>query len=95
MPRPLRTSSGSPSASRSRARAWLVLDWAIGDRFGVAVNAGATLRDTRSINQAVTITDPSELAGAMTEKLVELFDEDVRATQRSGQPGAYGRRRLN
>lgn len=50
---------------------------------------------TRYYRRAVTITDPSELAGAMTEKLVELFDEDVRATQRSGQPGAYGRRRLN
>ena len=25
--------------------------------------------------QAVTITDPSELAGAMTDQLVELFDE--------------------
>jgi cobaltochelatase CobT len=24
----------------------------------------------------VTITDPSELAGAMTDKLVELFEDD-------------------
>jgi cobaltochelatase CobT len=32
---------------------------------------------TRYYNRAVTITDPSELAGAMTEKLVELFDEKV------------------
>ena len=30
---------------------------------------------TRYYRRAVTITDPSELAGAMTEKLVELFDE--------------------
>lgn len=30
---------------------------------------------TRYYNRAVTITDPSELAGAMTEKLVELFEE--------------------
>ena len=31
---------------------------------------------TRYYARAVTITDPSELAGAMTEKLVELFEED-------------------
>ena len=30
---------------------------------------------TRYYRRAVTITDPSELAGAMTDKLVELFDE--------------------
>ena len=30
---------------------------------------------TRYYARAVTITDPSELAGAMTEKLVELFEE--------------------
>ncbi len=30
---------------------------------------------TRYYRRAVTITDPSELAGAMTEKLVELFEE--------------------
>ncbi|MFM7084929.1 MAG: cobaltochelatase subunit CobT [Hyphomicrobium sp.] len=30
---------------------------------------------TRYYRRAVTITDPTELAGAMTEKLVELFDE--------------------
>jgi cobaltochelatase CobT len=30
---------------------------------------------TRYYSRAVTITDPSELAGAMTEKLVELFEE--------------------
>ncbi len=30
---------------------------------------------TRYYRRAVTITDPSELAGAMTEQLVELFDE--------------------
>ncbi|HRK18097.1 MAG TPA: cobaltochelatase subunit CobT [Hyphomicrobiaceae bacterium] len=30
---------------------------------------------TRYYKRAVTITDPSELAGAMTDKLVELFDE--------------------
>ncbi|MEZ5819087.1 MAG: cobaltochelatase subunit CobT [Hyphomicrobiaceae bacterium] len=32
---------------------------------------------TRYYRRAVTITDPSELAGAMTDKLVELFDEQV------------------
>ena len=31
---------------------------------------------TRYYRRAVTITDASELAGAMTEKLVELFEED-------------------
>jgi cobaltochelatase CobT len=30
---------------------------------------------TRYYRRAVTISDPSELAGAMTEKLVELFNE--------------------
>jgi cobaltochelatase CobT len=32
---------------------------------------------TRYYRRAVTITDPSELAGAMTDKLVELFEEGV------------------
>src|SRR5262252_190424 len=31
---------------------------------------------TRYYRRAVTITDPSELAGAMTDKLVELFEDD-------------------
>ncbi len=31
---------------------------------------------TRYYRRAVTITDPSELAGAMTDKLVELFEEN-------------------
>ncbi len=31
---------------------------------------------TRYYRRAVTITDPTELAGAMTDKLVELFEED-------------------
>ncbi len=30
---------------------------------------------TRYYQRAVTITDPTELAGAMTDKLVELFEE--------------------
>jgi len=37
---------------------------------------------TRYYRRAVTITDPSELAGAMTEKLVELFDETPREPTR-------------
>jgi len=49
---------------------------------------------TRYYRRAVTITDPSELAGAMTEKLVELFDEDVRAV-RAGAFGPGRRGRLN
>ncbi len=32
---------------------------------------------TRYYRRAVTITDPSELAGAMTDKLVELFEEKI------------------
>jgi len=32
---------------------------------------------TRYYRRAVTITDPTELAGAMTDKLVELFEEDA------------------
>ena len=31
---------------------------------------------TRYYRRAVTITDPSELAGAMTDQLVDLFEED-------------------
>ena len=34
---------------------------------------------TRYYRRAVTITDASELAGAMTEKLVELFEEEGEA----------------
>ena len=45
---------------------------------------------TRYYRRAVTITDPSELAGAMTDKLVELFEEKARAPQ--GRP-AYQRYR--
>ena len=32
---------------------------------------------TRYYRRAVTVTDAEELAGVMTEKLAELFDEDV------------------
>lgn len=44
---------------------------------------------TRYYQRAVTITDPSELAGAMTDKLVELFEEEGR----SSRTRAKGRRR--
>jgi cobaltochelatase CobT len=40
---------------------------------------------TRYYRRAVTITDPSELAGAMTDKLVELFEEKV-DVERRGRP---------
>jgi cobaltochelatase CobT len=36
---------------------------------------------TRYYRRAVTITDPSELAGAMTDKLVELFEEKGRVVK--------------
>jgi cobaltochelatase CobT len=47
---------------------------------------------TRYYQRAVTITDPSELAGAMTDQLVDMFEEDTgpSATAR----GATGRQRV-
>jgi len=44
---------------------------------------------TRYYSRAVTITDPSELAGAMTDKLVELFEENQEMPQ--ARPRAKGR----
>jgi cobaltochelatase CobT len=41
----------------------------------VAIGIGHDV--TRYYRRAVTITDPTELAGAMTDKLVELFDEEA------------------
>ena len=32
---------------------------------------------TRYYRRAVTVTDAEELAGVMTDKLAELFDEDI------------------
>jgi cobaltochelatase CobT len=48
----------------------------------VAIGIGHDV--TRYYKRAVTITDPSELAGAMTDKLVELFEEDHRADKKRG-----------
>jgi cobaltochelatase CobT len=45
---------------------------------------------TRYYRRALTITDPGELAGAMTDKLVELFEEEGRAPR----PRTSKRRRL-
>ena len=45
---------------------------------------------TRYYRRALTITDPSELAGAMTDKLVELFEEEGSAPR----PRPKGRRSL-
>jgi cobaltochelatase CobT len=47
---------------------------------------------TRYYRRAVTITDPGELAGAMTDKLVELFEENGRKER---EPPAQARRRLH
>ncbi|MFA5900158.1 MAG: cobaltochelatase subunit CobT [Hyphomicrobium sp.] len=47
---------------------------------------------TRYYRRAVTITDPSELAGAMTDKLVELFEEKEPAGRSRVAPR---RRKLN
>jgi cobaltochelatase CobT len=41
---------------------------------------------TRYYRRAVTITDASELAGAMTEKLVELFEEDAEPEEKVSRP---------
>ena len=53
---------------------------------------------TRYYSRALTITDPSELAGAMTEKLVELFEEKAPAHGgKSGRhhPGKGPKKRLH
>jgi cobaltochelatase CobT len=51
---------------------------------------------TRYYRRAVTITDAEELAGAMTDKLAELFDEDaaIRALQRANPSAARARRKV-
>jgi len=48
----------------------------------VAIGIGHDV--TRYYKRAVTITDPSELAGAMTDKLVELFEETNRTEKKRG-----------
>ncbi|MFM9847620.1 MAG: cobaltochelatase subunit CobT [Hyphomicrobiaceae bacterium] len=52
---------------------------------------------TRYYQRAVTITDPTELAGAMTDQLVELFDEndEGRGPVRATRPSAQARRRYH
>ena len=47
---------------------------------------------TRYYEHAVTITDAEQLGGTMTEKLAELFEEDMPG--QGGAPGRGGRRRL-
>ncbi|ODR96329.1 cobalt chelatase [Methyloceanibacter stevinii] len=51
---------------------------------------------TRYYRRAVTITDAEELAGAMTDKLAELFDEDaaLRALQRANPSAARAKRKV-
>ena len=50
---------------------------------------------TRYYRRAVTITDPSELAGAMTDKLVEMFDDTngPRAKKEGAAPKSRGPKR--
>lgn len=48
---------------------------------------------TRFYKRAVTITDAEELAGAMTDKLAELFDEDVGNGRERRLSALRGRRR--
>jgi cobaltochelatase CobT len=50
---------------------------------------------TRYYRRAVTITDPSELAGAMTDQLVELFDEQGPAKPAPAAVRAPSRRKLH
>lgn len=47
---------------------------------------------TRYYERAVTITDPTELAGAMTEKLVEMFEEPENGHAMTHQHRARARR---
>ena len=47
---------------------------------------------TRYYRRAVTISDPTELAGAMTDKLVELFEEKAaKEAPRGHRRGRHGR----
>jgi cobaltochelatase CobT len=46
---------------------------------------------TRYYRRAVTITDASELAGAMTDKLVELFEEPGKVEKSVGGRPPRGR----
>jgi cobaltochelatase CobT len=52
---------------------------------------------TRYYRRAVTVTDAEELAGVMTEKLAELFDEDLgwRQLYRVRPGTARARRKLH
>jgi cobaltochelatase CobT len=52
---------------------------------------------TRYYRRAVTVTDAEELAGVMTEKLAELFDEDMawRRLHRTAPSAARARRKLH
>ena len=51
---------------------------------------------TRYYRRAVTITDPTELAGAMTDQLVELFDEKVgKVPEGQATPRPRARRSLH
>jgi len=50
----------------------------------IAVGIGHDV--TRYYRRAVTIVDAEELGGAMTDKLAELFDDDVAVPARPGRP---------
>ncbi len=45
---------------------------------------------TRYYRRAVTITDAEELAGAMTEKLAELFSDPAQGVRTAGMPPRRG-----
>ncbi len=50
---------------------------------------------TRYYRRAVTITDPGDLAGAMTDKLVELFEESTSKAPSPARSGRSSRSRLH
>jgi len=58
----------------------------------LAIGIGHDVTRTR---RAVTVTDAEELAGVMTEKLAELFDEDLawRQLHRAVPSAARAKRR--
>ena len=59
----------------------------------VAIGIGHDV--TRYYRRAVTVTDAEELAGVMTDKLAELFDDDLAARQPSRAAQQLARRRAS
>ncbi len=78
------TLSVNPGNNLERHLRWVIED--IESRSPVELIAIGIGHDvTRYYRRAVTIVDAEELGGAMTEKLAELFDEQVSPEPRSGR----------